>query len=427
MLCNISGYSIGFGMLSALDTLISQAYGAKEYRQMGLFSQRAMAILTLCCIPIIFLWRNGTAFILHHALFIDSDTAALSGLWAQYISFGVWPSFMFEVMKKFLQGQNIIWPIMIASGVGLTCNVSLNHLFLAKLKYGFSGPGMEVVIVLVYDVILLLALTICITNWVTFSTLVSIILIRTALIRCGMCRSLGLGVRTVHRSGGGGTGTKYRELSSSDEDVVMSDDDLDRLESHVGEEGGVEMVASMLNKDDIELTSLIMEHINDRKNSSSSSSSRDGSVSRQDTGSLSEKSGTTTVESDTEEEEDVHFISDSDFLYDGSQKPAASKLTKSTSPSMQPAHESNNDPEDNWPPLSVEIFHDWLPFLALGVPGAVSLFIEWGSFELAAGLAGQLGSTALAVHSIYMQSCAMLYMPPLALAAAASICKHHLH
>lgn len=142
MLCNISGYSIGFGMLSALDTLISQAFGAREYKQMGLFSQRAMAILTLCCIPIVFLWRNGTTFILHHALFIDSETAALSGIWAKYISFGVWPSFMFEVLKKYLQGQNIIWPITVASGVGLTCNVTLNHLFLAKWGYGFSGPGL---------------------------------------------------------------------------------------------------------------------------------------------------------------------------------------------------------------------------------------------------------------------------------------------
>ena len=141
MLCNISGYSIGFGMLSALDTLISQAYGAKEYRQMGLFAQRAMAILTLCCIPIIFLWRNGTTFILHHALFIDLETATLSGIWAKYISFGVWPSFMFEVLKKFMQGQNIIWPITIASGIGLICNVTLNHVFLAQLKMGFSGPG----------------------------------------------------------------------------------------------------------------------------------------------------------------------------------------------------------------------------------------------------------------------------------------------
>ena len=35
------------------------------------------------------------------------------------------------------------------------------------------------------------------------------------------------------------------------------------------------------------------------------------------------------------------------------------------------------DPEDNWPPLGIEIFQEWRQFLRLGVPGAASLFIEW--------------------------------------------------
>lgn len=441
MLCNISGYSIGFGMLSALDTLISQAFGAKEYRQMGLFSQRAMAILTLCCIPIILLWRNGTTFILHHALFIDSETAAMSGIWAKYISFGVWPSFMFEVLKKFLQGQNIIWPIMIATGVGLTCNVGLNHLFLAKWGMGFSAPGMEALIFVMLT-LLSLAMTICITQWVTLCTLVTIILIRKLCIRNGLFRSCGLGMRSaVHhpKAAVGGNSTKYKELSSRDEEMSSSDDELDRLESHLEE--GVEMVNTMMNKNDIELTNMLMEHV---KNSGMEGGA---ALSRQDTGNLSEKSGVTSVES--EDGEDSRFISNSSVCSSGKQSDGSisskSSLTVSESSKSFPVnpssdaekennelhedpndhddHDDHDDPEDNWPPLSAEIFHEWLPFLALGVPGAVSLFIEWGSFELAAGLAGQLGSTALAVHSIYMQSCAMLYMPPLALAAAASIRK----
>ena len=36
-----------------------------------------------------------------------------------------------------------------------------------------------------------------------------------------------------------------------------------------------------------------------------------------------------------------------------------------------------DDPEDNWPPVSWEVFADWLPFFDLGVPGALSLFFEW--------------------------------------------------
>ena len=36
-----------------------------------------------------------------------------------------------------------------------------------------------------------------------------------------------------------------------------------------------------------------------------------------------------------------------------------------------------DDPEDNWPPISWEIFSDWQPFFDLGLPGALSLFFEW--------------------------------------------------
>ena len=43
------------------------------------------------------------------------------------------------------------------------------------------------------------------------------------------------------------------------------------------------------------------------------------------------------------------------------------------------AHEINNedDPEDNWPPLSCGIFSGWKVILSLGIPGAISLGIEW--------------------------------------------------
>jgi len=35
------------------------------------------------------------------------------------------------------------------------------------------------------------------------------------------------------------------------------------------------------------------------------------------------------------------------------------------------------DPEDNWPALSLDIFRGWYPFFELGLPGALSLFLEW--------------------------------------------------
>jgi MATE family multidrug resistance protein len=47
MMCNITGYSVLYGMGTALDSLLSQAYGAKSYSLVGLYAQRAM-VRDLC-------------------------------------------------------------------------------------------------------------------------------------------------------------------------------------------------------------------------------------------------------------------------------------------------------------------------------------------------------------------------------------------
>lgn len=48
--------SIGVGITQALDTFCTQAFGAKQYKLVGLHCQRAMAISTVACVPIIIIW-----------------------------------------------------------------------------------------------------------------------------------------------------------------------------------------------------------------------------------------------------------------------------------------------------------------------------------------------------------------------------------
>jgi hypothetical protein len=52
----IVGRSIINGGLSALDSLASQSYGAKDFVHVGTLTQRAILIVTLLCIPIGFAW-----------------------------------------------------------------------------------------------------------------------------------------------------------------------------------------------------------------------------------------------------------------------------------------------------------------------------------------------------------------------------------
>ena len=79
---NISGTSIIFGSMSSLDTLASQAYGAKNYHLVGLWTQRMVTIICCLC-PLIFLnWWFLTAPIME-MLGIDEDVARMAQRFAR--------------------------------------------------------------------------------------------------------------------------------------------------------------------------------------------------------------------------------------------------------------------------------------------------------------------------------------------------------
>ena len=61
MWVNVTGFSLCFGGMSALDTLASQAYGAENYAMVGTWAQRGCVLLSLMCLPIGCLWAFGTA------------------------------------------------------------------------------------------------------------------------------------------------------------------------------------------------------------------------------------------------------------------------------------------------------------------------------------------------------------------------------
>src|SRR6185503_19206654 len=79
MLCNVTGMSIGTGLLSALDTLCTTAYGSKQYHLIGLYTQRALVIITITSVFISIIWLNTYNILLYVG--ITDDIASLSHQW----------------------------------------------------------------------------------------------------------------------------------------------------------------------------------------------------------------------------------------------------------------------------------------------------------------------------------------------------------
>ena len=61
---NVSGTSVFHGLCSALETLSSQAYGAKNFRMVGVVLQRGMWIFGITCILTWALWINSELLLL---------------------------------------------------------------------------------------------------------------------------------------------------------------------------------------------------------------------------------------------------------------------------------------------------------------------------------------------------------------------------
>jgi len=63
MYCNISGLSVVSGLLTGIDTLGSQAYGAENFERVGIILQRALVILALYFLVLIPLWLPSYYFL----------------------------------------------------------------------------------------------------------------------------------------------------------------------------------------------------------------------------------------------------------------------------------------------------------------------------------------------------------------------------
>ncbi|XP_056910643.1 multidrug and toxin extrusion protein 1-like isoform X2 [Takifugu flavidus] len=130
---NVTGISIGSGLGSACDTLISQTYGSGNLKNVGVILQRAVLILLLACFPCWALLINTQSILL--AVRQSPEVARLSQLYVKIFMPALPAAFMYQLQGRYLQNQ------VISGAVGNVINAIINYIFLHLLDLGVAGSA----------------------------------------------------------------------------------------------------------------------------------------------------------------------------------------------------------------------------------------------------------------------------------------------
>ncbi|KAJ1185862.1 hypothetical protein NDU88_002648 [Pleurodeles waltl] len=136
---NITGISVGTGLASACDTLISQTYGGKNLKQVGIILQRGILILLLFCFPCWALLINTEQILLLFRQ--DPEVSRLTQLYVMIFLPALPASFLFQLQARYLQNQGIIFPQVLTGFIANFLNVGINYIFLYVLSLGIMGSA----------------------------------------------------------------------------------------------------------------------------------------------------------------------------------------------------------------------------------------------------------------------------------------------
>ncbi|XP_074316585.1 protein DETOXIFICATION 16-like [Silene latifolia] len=167
----VTGFSLLMGMASALDTFCGQSYGAKRYGMLGIHLQRAMIVLSLVSIPLAVIWANTKSLLI--AFSQDPEIATEAGHYAQFLIPGLFAYGILQSLLRFLQTQNIVFPMMISTGISTLLHLPLCWVLVFKSGLGHRGAALATGISYWINVILL-ALYVkfsssCSKTWTGFS------------------------------------------------------------------------------------------------------------------------------------------------------------------------------------------------------------------------------------------------------------------
>ncbi|PKK61324.1 MATE efflux family protein [Rhizophagus irregularis] len=144
MFASVTGISIFYGAISALDTLCPQGYTSGNPKMVGVYLQRAIIIILLGFIPVSFIWWESGTILVY--LGQDEETSAYAQKFLRWSILGAPATFIFWCVEKFLQGQGIMhatsYVLIIISPISIVLNYAL--VWWEPIALGFIGAPIAI-------------------------------------------------------------------------------------------------------------------------------------------------------------------------------------------------------------------------------------------------------------------------------------------
>ncbi|XP_042491313.1 protein DETOXIFICATION 48-like [Macadamia integrifolia] len=140
---NITGYSVISGLAMGMEPICGQAYGAKQWKLLGLTLQRTVLLLLTASVPISFMWLN-----MKRILLWCSQDEAISSVAHLFIVFSIPDLFFLSLLhplRIYLRTQSITLPLAYCSAISVLLHVPLNFLLVVRLKMGITGVAIAMV------------------------------------------------------------------------------------------------------------------------------------------------------------------------------------------------------------------------------------------------------------------------------------------
>jgi putative MATE family efflux protein len=129
--------AIPVGLIFALDTFVSQGFGAQNWRLIGASTQTAVFVVTLATIPVALLWWFTEPILL--GLRQPPEVVVLTAEYMRWGLPGLWPILFYRLTTRYLMNQWILMPGMVAGIIAVCGNALFNQLFIFWLGLGFKG------------------------------------------------------------------------------------------------------------------------------------------------------------------------------------------------------------------------------------------------------------------------------------------------